>query len=227
MLVLSFVGIYQAVRKRDFRVLIPLWFFILVVALSIKRIRYIIPLFPLFSIMAAYGLSFLKRREIRRYLVLLTVTSSLVILYTAYIPFLKDTSMVNLKRAGEFLNSTGADSFRVHTLPQGKSMGSTFMAVPILDLYTSGRICTKQKWQSRPGSFGSKHNSLRFTWEYKKPGFYSCDTPGSYFVIISGKRGDHPAEELRHRLPLKLIKRFNSESRVFRYKTFVEILRQD
>ncbi|GBE02032.1 hypothetical protein BMS3Abin08_01470 [bacterium BMS3Abin08] len=110
LLVLSFVGIYQAVRKKDFRVLIPLWFFILVVALSIKRIRYIIPLLPLFSILSAYGLSFLKRREIRRYLVLLTVTSSLVLLYIAYIPFLKDTSMVNLKRAGEFLNSTGADS---------------------------------------------------------------------------------------------------------------------
>ncbi|MEK9145680.1 MAG: hypothetical protein AAB339_08740, partial [Elusimicrobiota bacterium] len=56
----ALVSVYAAFKNRDARYAIVLWLPALVMVLGINRIRYILPVFPLLALMAAYGL-----REIR------------------------------------------------------------------------------------------------------------------------------------------------------------------
>jgi hypothetical protein len=59
---LALFGTYRAAREKDTRFLVAGWFVVIVLLLQIKRIRYIIPLFPLFALMASHGLNEIRTR---------------------------------------------------------------------------------------------------------------------------------------------------------------------
>ncbi|MBI5635181.1 MAG: hypothetical protein HZA15_17070, partial [Nitrospirae bacterium] len=229
--ILALCGIYRAVRNKDIRFLIPAWFAVLVLILQIKRIRYIIPLFPLFALMAAYGLQLIKDWSVKQFISLCIAASSLVLVYSAYLPFLNTTGMANLKHAGQYLNTLNCDSVEVYALPQESSSGSTFAAIPILDYHTVKKIVSPQEWPGHMQDSTTQKSSLRFTWETTKPDLYSQpETDKSCaVVIISGRALDPAAVAFTQKDPgpLKALKEFGLTSEVFKYQTFVTIFRKE
>lgn len=229
--ILALCGLYRAIRERDIRFLIAAWFAVLVLVFQIKRIRYIIPLFPLFGLMAAYGLQLIKDKGAKLFISLCIVASSLVIVYSVYLPFLNTTGMVNLKKAGRFLNTLNCDPVEVYALQQNSSSGSTFSAIPILDYYTDRRIVSPQEWPGHPQGAATQKSSLRFTWETERPELYSPadSAKGCAVVVISSEVLDKIPEEsaVRGLRFLRELKRFNQLSEFFKYQTIVTIYEKE
>ncbi len=217
-------GIYRAVKMKDFRFLIAGWFAVVVLLLQIKRIRYLLPLFPLFVLMASYGLNAVREKGIRMFICLCIAAASLAIVYSAYLPFLNTTSFANLKHAGQYLDTLSCDSVEVDALPQTDSSGSSFAAIPLLDYYTNKNIFCPREWPSHPVNGRPETSSMRFTWEMKRPVFYEPSVGRSVCASILISDGIGGSE----RVPLRReVKRFGSVSDVFRYRTVVSISNND
>lgn len=218
---LSLYGAFLAVRKKDALFLIPAWSLIVVVMLQVTRIRYMMPLFPLFVLTAAYGLNGIRGSSAKKWIALSVAASSLIITYTAFLPFTKTTSMMNLKLAGNYLNALEGSSLAVYGLPQQDSSGSTFAAIPLLDYYTDKIIVSPQDWPFHSDGTTTRTSSLRFTREMAKPTFYSgsrgANTP--FTVLIA----DRIPDAVPARFHGKEIKRFDLTSNVFRFRTLVAV----
>ncbi len=222
--VFALFGIYRAVKQRDLRFLIAGWFAIVVVLLHIKRIRYLLPLVPLFVLMASCGLNAVKDRRIRVFICLCIAATSLVIVYGAYLPFLNTTSFANLKHAGQYLDSLNCDSVEVDAVPQTDSSGSTFAAIPLLDYYTNKIIFCPRGWPPHPENARPETSSLRFTWEMKRPVFYEPLVGRSSCASVLISDGTHESTEIPGRVE---VKRFNRASDVFKFQTIVTIYRRN
>jgi hypothetical protein len=221
------LGIYRAVANLDKKILIIAWFGFLVFFLELKRVRYLLPLLPFFTLAAAYGLQMITNSMVRRYIAYCGVLSSLVIAIWVYKPFLATTSMSNLQQAGIFLDSREAEAVEVYCLPQVNSLGNTSVAVPILDLYTDKIIYQEQEWNSKEGFQRAQNVSLRFTWELSQPTYYRDQKYADAklpLVVISAQPISRIPEQLDNKYPsTRLIKKFTNTSRVFRYQTYVTV----
>lgn len=169
----ALLSLVVAFRARDLKYVIVLWLILLAVFFNITRIRYLLPLFPLLTLMAGYGLTVIERKDLRRFVVYGVVVSSLVIVYFAYVPFAESMSMANLKRAGEFLNGLKAEKMEVFTLSQQDFAANPAVAVPLLDLYTGKTIRYHYQPENFPPRAERESSSLRFTWEYQNPMYYT------------------------------------------------------
>lgn len=230
--VAALYSLYVAFRKRDLKYMIVSYLILLVVLFQIKRIRYIIPLFPMLALMASYGLREIRSRDIRKFIVFCIITSSLVFAHSAYLPFLQRISTINLKNAGQFLNSLDVDDIEVFTLPLKRSVVNPAAAVPVLDLFTDKRILYDYK---RNMSFGPRlskrrlqKSSLRFTWEYKNPVYYADSRkyrgePMAVVVISEDPLQTLPAciEAVKRKYPGSKV--FKISTGVFRYRTIVTV----
>jgi len=78
---------YAAYKQRDARYAIILWLPLLLVLMEIKRIRYLLPVFPMLALMASYGLREIRDVAVRKYAVLCIVASSVVIMFFGFLPF--------------------------------------------------------------------------------------------------------------------------------------------
>jgi len=226
----ALVGIYRALRQKEGRFLVAAWFAAFVFLLQVKRMRYILPLFPLFALMAAYGLNALRDRSVRLFICLCIAASSAVIAYCAYLPFLNSTSMANLQHAGRYLDTLECSSVDVVALPQRESSGSTFVSIPILDYFTGKKIFSSQEWPVHPENGDTRQSSLRFTWEARKPDLYAgADTArGCALAIISSEaiEGVPAALTGGDRGAFEELKRFDLASGIFEYQTFVTIFKK-
>ncbi len=218
-------GTYRAIRQKDARFLIAGWFMIAVVFLRVTRIRYMIPLFPLFVLMASYGLNRIRDSGSRRFIALCIAASSLVIACGAYLPYLNSTSLTNLKKAGEYLDAVNSPSAEVYVLPQRSSSGSTIPAIALLDYYSDKKIVSPQDWQLLPGYENARQSSLRFTWEMKKPAFYSASAAESAraIVVIADQRLDKAGAPSGFRV----LKIFDAAVEDFKYQTIVTVYGKD
>jgi uncharacterized membrane protein (GlpM family) len=227
---LALLGIYRAVRQKDRRFLVAGWFAVFVFLLQIKRMRYILPLFPLFALMAAYGLNAFRDQGVRRFICLCVVASSVVVAYCAYLPFLNSTSMANLQHAGRYLDTLECSSVDVFALPQKDSSGSTFASIPILDYHTSKKLFSPQEWPLHPENSDTRRSSLRFTWETRRPELYSrTDTArGCALAVISSEVIEAVPAALagEDRGLFEELKRFDLGSGVFKYQTLVTIFKK-
>jgi hypothetical protein len=209
--VAALFSIYTAIRKKDFHYMIIFWLVLLVVVLQIKRIRYIIMVFPMLSLMASYGLQEIRNRESRKFLVSCIVITSLVIAVFAYLPFMQKISFVNLKDAGKYL-----DLLEV--------------SVPILDLHTKKRIHYKYDAGYQLPAEEIEKSSLRFTWEFKNPDYYvrNKSTPeNTAIVVISNDKNRELPEFLKEIINgYQKYSVFNSDEGVFQLKTSVRIYHQ-
>lgn len=230
--VAALYSLYVAFRKRDLKYMIVSYLILLVVLFQIRRIRYIIPLFPMLALMASYGLREIRSKEIRKFIVFCIITSSLVFALSAYLPFLQKISAINLKNAGQFLNSLDVEDIEVFTLPQKRSVVNPAAAVPVLDLFTDKRILYDYKKNMRFGPRLSKRrlqkSSLRFTWEYKNPAYYADSSKytgkTTAVVVISEDPGQTlPAciEALKRKDPGSKV--FKISTGIFRYRTIVTV----
>lgn len=170
---LGIVSIYIAIRKRDIKYILPLWLVFLVFAFGVRRIRYIIAVFPMFSLMAGYGLSVFKDKAIKGFIVSLAVITSIIIGVFAYLPYLNSLSAINLKKAGAYMDSMHSD--KVEVICHYDYLGiNPSITVPLLDIYTKKKITYKGSPISLPEDFLT--SPFRFTWLYKAPPYYEKDS---------------------------------------------------
>lgn len=220
-------GIFRAFKEKDFRFLVAGWFVIFVFALEVKRMRYMIPLLPLLSLMAAYGLNGLKGERFKKFSCYVAVFSALVILFTVYKPFLLSTSMRNLQDAGHYLDTMPEEDFSVLCLPQQDSSGSTFVSLPILDIYTNKNLRSETPWQPPSDRPEFLQSSLRFSWELQLPDFYSPHVPNGTTprVIISSQDPTESQNITEKEKNQTSVRKFHQYSGVFLYRALVTILK--
>ncbi|MGC2061435.1 MAG: glycosyltransferase family 39 protein [Thermodesulfovibrionales bacterium] len=233
-------SVWAAFRKWDVKYILVCWLPLLVTAMQIMRIRYVVPVFPLFSLMAAYGLMQIRQGEIRKYIVSGIVLSSVIIAIFAYRPFLNAISLVNLKQAGEFLNVVSGPGAEVFTLYAEDSTAGPAVTVPLLDLFTGKRLVYRDNSGRRNlNSEEVRLSPLRFTWEYGTPFYYA--QPGSSFrqkdaepvihgrqkgsvVIITGRRDEEIPDALRQiTKEYRKMRVFGRDENEFAFKTFVRV----
>jgi hypothetical protein len=183
---LAVVSVYAAFRKRDITYVIVAWVVLLVLALQVRRVRYIIMVFPMLSLMASYGLMLIKDNLNARFVALSTFAFSFAIAFAAFLPFLQSTSPVNIKEAARYLDSLDIQTVRVLTpLPEDYVMDPS-VSVPLLDLYTQKKISYHYEKADYPLPEDFETSRLRFTWTYKNPEYYRGDErkEGSRAVVV-------------------------------------------
>ncbi len=229
--IITFAALYSffvAFKKKNLRYVIACWLVVVIFVFQIRRIRYILPVFPLVALMAAYGLRNIEGRSLRKLIAFTAVITSLIIAVFAYRPFALSISAENLKRAGEYLNSLATESVEVVTLPLKDPVVNPSVAVPLLDFYTRKGIVYRYHpdWFPPPQDLAT--SSLRFSWEFRDPEYYrrSGQQENNILVIIGGEteniQSAPPA--VRSRLQdFRLLKKFAAASDPFRYKTIAEV----
>jgi hypothetical protein len=200
---------------------------LLLVLLEIKRIRYLLPVFPMLALMAAYGLREIRDAEVRKVVVLCIVASSIVIMVFGFLPFAQKASAANLKQAGAYLDSLEADTVEVIALPQLHALVNPAVSVPILDLFTSKRLVVRHDAVAAPAAEALGKSSLRFTWAYRNPAYYAAgtDAPGdSAVVVIASDPAQLLPASIGQRLQgYRLSRAFIVSEDVFGYRTIVQV----
>jgi len=225
-------SIYLAIKKRDIRYAVVSWLVILIFALQIKRIRYIIMVFPMIALMAAYAAAEIRSIAVKRFFVYSVLISSLSVAVFGYLPFLQRISTVNLKDSGRFSDSLKEPEIEVFTLVPRDPVLNPAVSVPILDLFTRKKIIYDYKRESfaQPKEKVEK-SPLRFTWEYENPAYYGEPLSGSIdpVVLVISERTDDPLpDELTTRLAqYSIIGSFGTSEEVFRYQTSVRIYQKN
>lgn len=225
---LAAYSLYRALKERDLRYLIISWLLFLVFLFQIKRIRYIIAVFPMLTLMASYGILAIKGTAMRRFLVFSIVISSLIISNFGYIPFLKKNSMVNLKEAGEFINTLPVERVEIFTYSSKEPVLNIKTTIPILDLYINKKIIYAGELSTREKAF-SPSSPLRFTWEYKIPWFYienDVKQNVKAFIVVTDdiSLSDLP-ETIRGKVGhYKKVKVFDALDEVFKFNVITYVL---
>ncbi len=200
--VAALYSFYVAFKKRDFKYAIISWLIILVFIVQIRRIRYIIMVFPLLALMASYGLQQIRDKGMRRFIIGSAIASSLVVAIFTYLPYLEKLSAVNMKNAGQYLNSLEIEKVEVFTPPQTMPIVNPAINVPILDLSTDKKIT--YNYEQPLLTQWARHTRVRFTWEYKNPEYYSMDIKDSEkadAVVVISDSADPPLPDyLRQRV---------------------------
>jgi 4-amino-4-deoxy-L-arabinose transferase-like glycosyltransferase len=221
-------SVYAALMKKDLKFLIISWLILIIVFMQIRRARYIMVAFPMFALMASYGLQKLKNTELRKYIVSSIVGSSIVIAVFAYLPFLQSMSLVNLKDAGRFLNSIDAEKIEVFTIPSEETVVNLAVSVPLLDMFAG-----KKMYYHHDGNFTLPfkrimNSPLRFTGAYKNPEYYAT-TPEAFdgnpaVVVISNGVAAVLPENLMERLKdYERVKVFGISTGIFRFSPVVTV----
>jgi hypothetical protein len=218
---------YVAFTKKDLRYAIISWLVVLLVAFQLKRIRYSLPLFPMIALMASYGLQYLKDKEIRKFVVLCAVISSLSVSLFGYLPFLQRISAVNIKKAGQFLNTAAGEMVEVFVLPEKEPALNPAVAVPLLDLFTKKRIVYRHEPVTPPDAEDAKKSPLRFTWEYKNPSYYLGDghrEEDAAVAVISGAPYAALPKDVEERMKgYRLSGEFDGYEGIFAHRTVITV----
>lgn len=213
-------------RIRDGRYAIVAWLPLLMLVLGIRRARYLVPMLPMFALMAAYGLQAIRGIDLRRHAVLCVVATSLAIALFGFLPFLQRASAANLVRAGAYLDTLGDESIEVVTLPQVDSPVNPAISVPLLDLHTGKRLVSRAPSGAPPPEQYAL-SPLRFTWEYRSPSYYRArpqDTRTLPVAVIASEDGTSLPPWLAQRLAgHRAAREFAGSENAFGYRTLVSV----
>ena len=215
-----------AFARRDRRYAIVAWMLLLIVALGVKRTRYILIALPMLALMAGYALREIADGRMRRFVVSCAVVSALVTAVFGYLPLLKGMSAANLMAAGERLDAMEVDRVEVFTLPQERSIVNPAVLVPILDLYTGKRLVYRAGALVPPAPRTVATSPLRFTWEFATPSYYAPgrSDPGDAVAVIASHAGQALPDRIGTRIAgMHLSGAFAVPDRIFRFKTFVRL----
>jgi len=226
---LALFSVLPALRRRDADYPVIAWLPLLaVLVMQVQRARYLLPVLPMLSLMAAYGLAALGDGRSRRFTAWCAVSFSLTVALLAYRPFLAGTGMENLRQAGRFLGTRAeVTEVEVYTIPREGSVINLDVALPILDLYTPQPVVFGRTEKNRPPREKVLKSSYRFTWEldldgYGRPGPLPPG-PGTAVLLITGRKRPALPPFLGDRLgEHRLVASFEASS-VFRFKTFVYV----
>ena len=201
------------------------WLIALVFVLRIERIRYTIIAFPMFALMAGYGVTAIRDTGLKRHLVFSVATCSLIISVFAYLPFLQHMSAQNLQVAGAFLNTLHGENVEVFTLPNKGDEVNVAVDVPLLDLFTDKKIYYTYNLTYAPAPEQIAVSKLRFTWTYMNPKYYEGEVaPGTPVAVISGGPQFIIPDSVADRLiKLKRSQSFNIADDIFAHQTLVTV----
>jgi len=225
-------SLYRAAARKDFKFLIVCSMVVLALLLDVKRIRYLVVMFPMLALMSAYGLDALRNVEVKKFVVACTATSAILIAALAYLPFLERTSAVNIARAGEYLDSVSADNVGVYVLSQPRSSINPSVAVPILDLFTSRKLSYPRAGIPQGDMGRIERLPLRWTWALDSPqysnGQLAEDGEYGIIVIIQGEVDQRLPEDMADKLVnYHLQKEFDVADNVFRFQTIIRIFQRN
>lgn len=224
----ALASVAVALWRRDRRWIIVAWMVLVLLVLDVRRIRYLLVVFPMLALMAAYALRRLPGTGIARYVAACAVASSLTTALSGYLPFLETMSAGNLKQAGAYLDTLEEGRVEVFTLDQERSTVNPAISVPLLDLHTTKEIVYRGGNTSPPSAEAIAASALRFTWEYDPPGYYAApgDGPGrdtAVVVIMSREDQPLPPAVARRTAGHRPARTFSTSDKVFRYKTIVQV----
>jgi hypothetical protein len=224
---LAAVSLFVAVRKRDTAYIIAAWLVFVMLALQVRRIRYIIMVFPLLSLMAAYGLGAIRDKMNARFIVYSTVAFSLTLALSGFMPFLQHTSAANLRDAAEYIDSLDVALVEVFTpLPEDYVM-SPAVSVPLLDIYMKKKIVYRYEEAEYPLPEDIDTSALRFTWTYRNPLYYQVEAKEhvkkAVLVITDSIEKTLPLSILQKIEGLPEKRTFEISDTAFRHKTLVTV----
>jgi hypothetical protein len=220
-------SLYVAAKKKDWKYAIIVWLVALIVLFQIRRMRYIVVVFPFYCLMAAYGLRYLRSVETKSVVVACSVLSSLVIAFFAYLPFMHELSAENLKQTGEYLDTRDATEVEVHVIEPDHPAGSLIVAVPIIDLFTLKTIFHKEDVFRERANEDVGLSPLRFTWQFRNPLYYKNPEyridPDVVAVISDSAKTLLPAYLAQKLAGFDLVKSFDADEGIFRFRTSVRV----
>ena len=220
-------SVYLAIRKKDFKYLIILWMVLLVFLFQLKRSRYIMMIFPMLSLMASYGLMNVKNREMIKFFAFCIACVSIVVAVFAYLPMTEKISLVNLRDAGEYIDSLDGGTLEVFAVQTGEPDANIAVSVPILDIFTSKKIRYRYMRSIPPSQQEVEISPLRFTWEYKNPDYYSEIKGKEDSAVVALIHGDKTLKlqaYIESRIKdYRRVKRFMVSDEMFRFQVFVSV----
>ncbi len=223
---LAAYGACMAARRKDPSYLVACSLPMLAVLFQIRRVRYLMVVFPLLALAAAYGLGSLRDGRSRRCVVYAVVIFSTVTALFLYRPFLQNLSLVNLKHAGSFLNAAGQDRVEVLVSWNDESAVSPAIAVPLLDIYTKGRISYRHAPPPAASESRAMTSPFRFSWRYRNPGYYAAgsgSTRDPAVALIAGSPASVLPAAVRERTRGYTKRSFHIDDGRFRYRTLVTV----
>ena len=218
---------WLAARRRDARWLAAAWPVLLLLVLGVRRIRYLVPAFPMLALLAAYGLRAIPARETRRVALACAVLSSLAVALYGYLPFLRGTSAANLKDAGAYLDLLPEGRVEVMTVQGDEPEVNPAVSVPILDLFTAKRLVYREEPVRHPAGRHAEESPLRFTWELGVPAWYAAAPAEGTAAIAVISNGDEPLPlRVEQRLEgFSLERTFDAGDHTFQYAPRVRVYR--
>jgi hypothetical protein len=151
---------------------------------------------------------------------------------------MQQTSARNLQRAGGFLKTLPGNNIEVFTLPRKGDDVNIAVSVPMLDLFTDKKIHYAYRLEGAPPPEKIAVSTLRFTWIYKNPDYYSggpgrvFDLPGdsrepssgTAVAVIAGEPASTlPEEVVRAVKEYRNSKSFSISDDIFEHQTLVTI----
>ena len=224
----AIISIFLAGWKRDLKYLVVFWLPFLIVFFHLQRVRYILPVFPMLTLMAAQGLGALRNSNLRKMIVISVIITSFATCFFLYLPFLKQWSAVNLKDAGQFLDTLDVDAVEVVTIPQQNYPVNPAVAVALLDLSTHKRIFYHYVPGASTPDEDSRTSRFRDSWEYVNPAYYAGDAQAAagkkaLVLIAAGQHDKIPPELIGTISAMHHVKSFFTNFPLFYNQTLVAI----
>lgn len=225
-------SVYEAWRKKDIRYLGVLWLVALVFFFRIRRIRYIIMVFPMLTLMASYGLQRIRQKTAIRFIALSVVAFSVTVGVFGYLPFLRSNSAANIEKAGRYLDSLAIAEAEVYTVSSENSFINPAVAVPVLDLFTKKQLIYNYQREKKLSDKELSRSRFRFSWEYKNPPYYEVTQENrqdkrALVVISDGVATQLPAAMQQKIAGYGKTVSFNSTDNIYQYQSFVAVYSSD
>ena len=223
----AILSAYLAIKKKDVKYAIVSWMLLIVMMLELRRIRYMLVLLPMLALMAAYGLEAIKRVEYRKFIAASAAVTAVLIVVVGYLPFFQGMSAINIKQAGEYLDSNNAGTTEIHILPQTRSSVNPAVAVPMLDLFTGQPLIYHTDAGAAHAAQTIAGLPWRWTWEVDITGYLphaNSAATAPTVVVIQSEADQSVPDYLVERIEgFHLQKEFAATSPVFRFRTIVRI----
>ncbi len=228
----ALASVVYAVRKKELVYLIPACALFVMLVLGVYRARYLVIVFPLLALIAAFGINQFKQVILKQFIVRSAVVASLAVTIFANLNFLGSTSSVNLKDAGNYLNSLREGNVVAVVLPQRSTVVNPEIALPIVDYYTHKNIyrADNEKVAGLLDMGSSSISPLRFTWEVNQYPYPVADdalfATHPAIILISGYGKEKIPLDVKQLLSsYERDRTFAVSDRVFRFQTAVTVYR--
>ena len=222
-------GIVVAIQKRDYRILFIICAIAVLLLVGVRRARYMIIIFPLLALLAAYALSTIKNTNFVRLLVPSVAITGIIVSLVANNNFLDNISAKNVQTAGHYLNEISEPYAVVVTSPLSSDNINPATIIPILDYYSNKPLMIGDNVSNKFTPTVGPHNPLSFTWvtkTYPYRGVGQQDVTELAIVHISSTTdGTLPKQTWANIGDFILSKSFVVHDRSFKLQTIVKIYR--